>query len=448
MEYRMMPDPPDRRMPLILADVVQAQKRGRPCAVYAACTANAYAIRAVMGQALEDGTAALLESTASQVNTSGGYSGLTPSDYRRRVLQMAADIGLPAERVILGGDHLGPHLWRHEGQRRAMAQATRLVAACVAAGYRKIHLDAVTPCRDDALPADGTLDLDLICRRTAALCRAAEQSAERMDMPPPWYVIGSDVPAPGGEGLTTGPVAVTEAGNLHAFLSLCRHAFDAMGLAEVWPRVFAVVARTGAEYSPVEVHPYRTGPMQPLVAYVRQHKRLVLEAHSTDFQSPAALTDMVRDHFGVLKVGPALTFAMREAFFALARMEQKTLGDRKSIPCSRLPEVMEALMVADPRFWRSHYRGTTSELAHLRENAYSDRIRYYWDRPEAVAALGRLNANLRRFPPPLALIGQHLPGSDEQIGAGMIPNDPEAIVVDWIGKVAGTYARACSAPSI
>ena len=43
---------------------------------------------------------------------------------------------------MLGGDHLGPYVWRAEPADEAMAKARDLVRDYVAAGYTKIHLDA------------------------------------------------------------------------------------------------------------------------------------------------------------------------------------------------------------------------------------------------------------------------------------------------------------------
>ena len=191
------------------------QKQGTPRGIYAACTANPYAIRAVLRQAARDGTVALIESTASQVNPTGGYTGLTPARFCRQVLQSGAQIGLPPDRIILGGDHIGPHPWRHADAEQALQKASELAAACVAAGYRKIHLDTTTPCGNDARQADGTLPLDLISRRAADLCRVAERTARQAGTALPWYVIGSDVPPPGGGDMAMGAVPVTDVGHVN-----------------------------------------------------------------------------------------------------------------------------------------------------------------------------------------------------------------------------------------
>jgi D-tagatose-1,6-bisphosphate aldolase subunit GatZ/KbaZ len=428
----------------ILEAVVRRQKQGEPFAMYAACTANAYAIRAVLQQALRDGTVALIESTASQVNLSGGYTGLTPHRFRRQVLQMAMQIGLPSDRIIIGGDHIGPHPWRHASADHALQQASALASACVQAGYRKMHLDTTTPCGNEARQPDGSLPLELISRRAADLCRVAEQTASQAGLAPPYYVIGSDVPPPGGGDMAEKAVPVTDAEQIGGTVSACRRAFEDRGLSDAWQRVLALVVQTGAEFTPCMVHPYASDRMQPLVAYIRQADHLVFEAHSTDFQTPAELARMVADHFGILKVGPALTYAMREAFFALAEIEKDASGGRKSVTGSYLPEIMETLMVSDPGAWQRYYRGTEEEMAYLRRHAYSDRIRYYWSRPEAQAALKRLFATLRQTPPPLSLVLQHLPEAGQKIRDGRLANDPEQIVLDRIGAVANRYARACN----
>jgi D-tagatose-1,6-bisphosphate aldolase subunit GatZ/KbaZ len=426
-----------------LPEIVRQQKQGRPRAVTAACTANLFPIRAVLEQARQDGTVALIESTAGQVNPYGGYAGMTPHTFGRQVRELAASVGLPQDRLILGGDHIGPYPWCHQTAGEALPKASELAAACAAAGYRKIHLDTSPACRDDPREADGTLPLEWICRRSVDLCRAAEQTAREAGGPAPWYVIGSDVPPPGGADMQSESGAVSAARRVHAFVEACRQSFLKAGLADAWQRVYAVVVQTGAEFSPLTVEPYDAERMRPLVAYIRREDHLVFEAHSTDFQSPAALARMVADHCGILKVGPALTFAMREALFALADIEKTVLGRRKDVTVSRLPETMERLMVEDPRFWRAYYQGTAAEQKRLRRNAYSDRIRYYWARPAAQAALQRLTANLRQHPPPLSLLADRLPDAVRKIRAGGLVNDPERIVLDRVAAVLSIYAGAC-----
>jgi D-tagatose-1,6-bisphosphate aldolase subunit GatZ/KbaZ len=427
----------------VLTRIVRRQKEGRAQALYAACTASPLALRAVLRQAAADGATALIESTAAQVNLAGGYAGLPPQRFGKEVRQLAAGAGLAPGQVILGGDHLGPHLWRHKDGEYAMRQAAELTGACASAGYQKLHLDTATPCRNDLREPSGALPLDLISERAALLCRAAEAAVQQTGGAPPWYVIGSDVPPPGGGCRDGDDVPLSAVHKLKDTVAAHRRAFKKAGLDEAWDRVFAVVVYTGADFSPLAVQPYDSDRVQPLVAAIRKEPGLVFEAHATDFQTAEALSRMVGDHFGILKVGPALTFAMRQALFALADLEEAHLGGGRGIRLSRLPAVMEALMLADPAIWRPYYRGTPAEQAYLRRNAYSDRIRYYWFDPRAKAAVGRLMRNLKDHPAPLSLVDQYLPEVADDLRAGALLRDPERIVLESIGRVAAVYARAC-----
>ena len=66
----------------------------------------------------------LIEATCNQVNQDGGYTGMTPADFRRFVEGIAARTGFPADRLMLGGDHLGPNPWKSLPADQAMGQVT------------------------------------------------------------------------------------------------------------------------------------------------------------------------------------------------------------------------------------------------------------------------------------------------------------------------------------
>jgi D-tagatose-1,6-bisphosphate aldolase subunit GatZ/KbaZ len=42
------------------------------------------------------------------VDQFGGYTGMTPADFRGFVCQLADSLDFPQSQLILGGDHLGP----------------------------------------------------------------------------------------------------------------------------------------------------------------------------------------------------------------------------------------------------------------------------------------------------------------------------------------------------
>ncbi|GAC1682515.1 MAG: tagatose-bisphosphate aldolase subunit KbaZ [Candidatus Acidiferrum sp.] len=398
-----------------------------------------------MLQAQRDHSLICIESTANQVNQFGGYTGQKPSDFAEFVRELAISADFPPTRVVLGGDHLGPLVWRHEPSQAAMTKARHLVESCVRAGYTKIHLDASMHCADDTGDRLCPLGDEIVSARAADLCQAAEQAHEqfRPSSPAPLYIIGTEVPIPGGEQFGSQAPATTATSDLSRTIELAKQAFLARGLHSAWERVIAVVVQPGVEFGDSSLFPYDQENARQLSEYASEHWNRVYEAHSTDYQTPAALRQMVKDHFAILKVGPWLTFAFREAVFALAAVEEEWLSSKKGIVLSQVRETLELAMLENPTHWQSYYRGDSAALRFARKYSYSDRSRYYWPQPSVVAALRRLIDNLIAHPAPVSLISQFLPLQSAAIRAGIVPNHPEELIRSKILEVNDVYAFAC-----
>jgi D-tagatose-1,6-bisphosphate aldolase subunit GatZ/KbaZ len=167
---------------------------------------------------------------------------------------------------------------------------------------------------------------------------------------------------------------------------------------------------------------------------------LVFEAHSTDYQTPENLRALVEDHWAILKVGPGLTFALREALFALARIEDELVEESR---CSRLTHVIDERMTANPGWWQAYYEGDPRQVRLARRYSYSDRMRYYWPDPVIAAAVAQLVANLDAAGIPLPLLSQHLPDQYHRARRGELPIDARSIVVDRIRDALRPYSQAC-----
>jgi D-tagatose-1,6-bisphosphate aldolase subunit GatZ/KbaZ len=413
-----------------LAEVVDAQRRGTAVGMPSICTAHPAVLRALFEQAAHDGSHLLVEATCNQVNPEGGYTGMTPAAFAGGLRALAGEVGLPPERVALGGDHLGPHPWRAMGTTVAMVRGAETVRQYVRAGAAKVHLDASMACADDP---PGPLDEPVVAARTAELAVAAESAAAEVSSAP-LYVVGTEVPPPGGHaGGDAGP-ELTRAEDAARTLDLVREAFERRGIERALPRVVALVVQPGVEFGDDTVFPYRPGTAATL-ARVAGARGIVFEAHSTDYQDECSLRALVADRFAILKVGPALTFAYREALFGLEAIERELLGER-GVELSGLRRALDDAMREDPRHWAGFYSG--EEAARVqRAYSLSDRCRYYWRRPGVEAARRRLFANLegRRVPRGLAL--QFLP---EALDSG---GRPERAVGDRIRRAFLPWARAC-----
>lgn len=428
--------------PQTLLDIIAEQKRGRPRGIYSVCSANSHVLEACIRQADQNGLPLLIEATCNQVNQFGGYTGMAPADFARYVSEIAEAAHISPDRILPGGDHLGPNPWQDEPAEAAMHKARRMVNDYVRAGFSKIHLDASMPCADD--DPGQALDPRVSAERAADLLQVAEHAQRELGSgTEPVYVIGTEVPTPGGARDPEEGVAVTAPAAARETIELFNEVFQQRGMGEAWTRVIALVVQPGVEHDHKRVFEYDRTRAQALSRFIESVPGMVFEAHATDYQRPARLKQMVEDHFAILKVGPSLTFAFREAVFALARMEEEWLGGRGGVELSSLSDAVDRAMRQDPQYWARYYRGTEAEQAFERKYSLSDRIRYYWLVPEVAQALQKLVANLEQSPPPLALLSQYLPAQYRRVREGLIRNKPDELIRDHIQEIGQNYVQAC-----
>ena len=358
----------------ILKELVTASKAGRPAGICSVCSANEYVIEAAMEETLASGGVCLIEATANQVNQFGGYTGMTPADFVSFCRKIASRTGLDEERLIFGGDHLGP---------------------------------------------------------------AAEEARPEGELP--LYVVGSEVPIPGGATEAEEGISVTRGEDLRNEYELFKSAFLRQGLDDAWTRVIAVVVQPGVEFGDDQVFLYNRSNAAELIACARTLEGIVLEGHSTDYQSARALREMREDGIAILKVGPALTYAFREALFALERIEREMNPCAPAGGYSDFSAVLDRVMCQDPGNWIKHYRGEPYRVALMRKYSLSDRSRYYLDNPEVQDATRRLFRNFNAAPCPTGLLAQFLPRQAEAIIAGTLDTAAEAIVKENIKYVLRSY---------
>ena len=112
-----------------------------------------------------------------------------------------------------------------------MENSKKLIREYVLAGFTKIHIDTSMPIIGDF--EDGVFGDELISERAAALCKVAEDAfVELLSGNPesvhPVYVIGSEVPIPGGaqaEEEEEEGISVTKVENLVNTIETFKNAF-------------------------------------------------------------------------------------------------------------------------------------------------------------------------------------------------------------------------------
>ena len=424
-----------------LRNIVKMQKEGKAVGIYSACTGNAIVLEACMRRALDTNAPLLIESTANQVDQYGGYTGMKPADFMAMCKGIAKEVGLPMDRIILGGDHLGPLTFAHYDEEKAMEEARELIRQYVAAGFTKIHIDTSMKVASD--DPDTRLSDETIARRGADLARVAEDTFAELkkkdpDAVHPVYIVGSEVPIPGGsqDEVDTG-VQVTKVDDFKKTVQTFKDAFAARGLQEAWDYVIGVVVQPGVEEKDAGCTEYVREKAIDLMASIDEYPNLIFEGHSTDYQTKYKLRELVEDGVGILKVGPGLTLALREGLFALANAEKQMLIDHPEKQ-SYFIEVLDAAMMENPKYFKKYYYGTEKEIAYKRKYSFSDRCRYYYADPEVQAAIDKLFENFKDGVP-LGLLSQFMPIQYTRVREGKLKNDPKELVMDRVGDCIDEY---------
>lgn len=410
-----------------ISEMIARNRAGETIGLPCFCTANEHVLRAVLEFAQKTGLPTVIEATCNQVNQFGGYTGMTAADFMGWLRGMADEIGVPMDQLILGGDHLGPNVWKNEPLDVAMEKSRELVKSYVEAGFKKIHLDTSMACGGEPNPT-----FTQIAERAADLCEVAEKYA-----PNPselCYVIGTEVPIPGGEIEEPDALDVTSVDRFRDTIKTHHDAWNARGLTQAWDRIVSVVTQPGVDFGHTSIYPFAPERAAPLRDAILDEDGLTYEAHSTDYQPTGALADLVKNHFFFLKVGPELTFRFREAIWALAQIEEEIVSG----PASKIRETFEARMTQEPGYWADYYSGTEEELHILRTYSYSDRIRYYWTDPEISKSLDLLIENLSNAYLPETVVSQAFTGLD----FGNMPTKPTDLMALHIQRCVARYFSA------
>lgn len=425
-----------------LYSLVKKRKNGIFTGIPSFCSANKLVIEAILEQSKRFDDKVVIEATSNQVNQFGGYFHMTPADFRDYVYQIADKIGFDRSNIILGGDHLGPQPWQNLSKKEAMANSKELVRQTVLAGYLKIHLDTSMRVADD--DQESPLLDETIARRGAELMAVCENAYNELlktnpDAIHPVFVIGSEVPIPGGAKDQDG-LQVTKPSAFEDTIFAYKEQFAKYGIIDLWKYVIAVVVQPGVEFGERSIHKYNRQDAYALCQKLKEYPDIVFEGHSTDYQSPEALKQMVEDGIAIIKVGPALTFAVRQAMYALSYIEQELIDD--DTKRAHFIETLESEMISDPKDWQKYYKGSEKEKAVSRKFSYSDRSRYYICNDAVENARRKLFENLRHVEIPLGMLMQYMPLQYIKVRDGKLSLDPRELVKDSVVNIVEDYNYA------
>ena len=424
-----------------MQEMMEKRRQGIKCGIPSYCSANELVLEMALRRAKLLNQPVLIEATANQVNQYGGYTGMLPKDFYKLVLDMAAKIDLPEQMVILAGDHLGPLTWQNLPEAEAMEKSIELVYQYTRAGFTKIHLDTSMKVADDA---EGLLSTEVIARRGATLYKAAikgyeELKAEKPEAIRPVFVIGSEVPIPGGAQEAEDSLAVTSVAAFKDTVATYKRVWAEEGVADGMNDVIAVVVQPGVEFGDDQVFLYDHDAAAELCAALKEFPEVCFEGHSTDYQSAECLKAMVQDGIAILKVGPALTYGLREALFSMSLMENELVPEEER---SNFIDVLEKVMLENPGNWQKHYHGDKKQLHLARKYSFSDRARYYIGQPEVLEAMDKLFTNLNTYKIPLNMLHQYMPLTYAKVRDGVLPLDAKELAMDGVTNFMLDYEYA------
>lgn len=379
------------------------------------CTANSIVIETILEYTKDFEDYVLIEATANQVNQFGGYTNMTPTDFVNYIHNIADKVGFSKDRIILGADHFGPLVWADKSEDEAMVNAKELLRQAVLAGYIKIHLD--TSMRLGSDDVDIKLSDEIIAKRGVELYKVCEEAfKERCKEIPnaihPVYVIGSEVPIPGGE-FEENILQITKVDDFKNTIHAYEKIFKENGLNNAWEHIVAVVVQPGVEFSNTDIHLYDRTKSTKLSNVLIDYPNLVFEGHSTDYQTSIKLKEMVEDGVAILKVGPALTFALRESLFSLSIMEELLIKNENER--ANFIEFLDKIMVENPKDWEKYYIGSENEKELSRKYSFSDRSRYYLSREDIESNIELLFKNIDSIEFPVGMIKQFFPSAFNKI---------------------------------
>ncbi len=425
--------------PILL--ILNKRKKGIHSGIPSFCSSNKLVIEVALEQAKRNNEYVLIEATSNQVNQFGGYMNMNPKDFKEYVYRIADRVKFDKEKIILGGDHLGPQPWQDLDENIAMEYSRELVKQFVLAGFIKIHLDTSMRLGSDD-KSKPLLD-ETIARRGAelyAVCEDAykELKKENKDAVHPVFVIGSEVPIPGGTQKEE-TLSITTPNDFKNTLETYKEVFLQYGLDDAWNHIIAVVVQPGVEFGSSNLHFYNREEAKDLTQCLTHYPNIVFEGHSTDFQPNYKLREMVEDGVAILKVGPALTFGLREGLFSLSMIEKELIPNEKR---ANFIEILENCMDSNPKYWEKYYTGNKGQIKILKKYSFSDRCRYYFSNLEIEKAQEKLFRNFDNIEIPLYMLHQYMPIQYTKVRDGLLKSDAKSLVKDYIATVIEDYNYA------
>ena len=384
------------------------------------CSSNFDVLKSIMIFAKYQNFPVLIESTSNQVNQYGGYSGLKPFQFEKKIRRLAKFIKLNNKSLMIGGDHLGPLPWKDLDEATAMKNSKKLVKDCLKAKYKKIHIDTAIICRGEK-----KIDRHTVIQR----CDEILSVFSKKDFDNVFLVIGTEVPfAGGGHTIKSSPTT---------FESI-KEEIDLYSTILKKKKKFALVIEPGIGFGNFSVIQAKLKNFGKRLIFSKKNN-FVYEAHSSDYQKISSLKKLVKNNFKFLKIGPELTYFYAKSIFKMEEFEKKIYKNN----FSNIKNIILKEMKNNNSYWIDYYKAKKKKLDNLKFNSYLDRLRYYWSSKNILNSKKKLFININKINKKKFIRYTDFKKKDFILKEKLKLNNSEFIIYKSIEPILKRYYSAC-----
>lgn len=354
-----------------------------PRTILAACPNSLAVIKSALLSAKRCNAPIKFAATLNQVDTDGGYTGLTAKEFVDTIREEARLINFTGP-VIVAIDHGGPWLkdkhrvenWTYE---QTMAAVKTSFEEAIRAGFDLIHVD---PTIDITLRPGEIISIDLVAQRTIELITHCEKFRRNNNFERIAYEVGTEE-VHGG---------LADMAVFNRFLDVLKEGLKANHLEDIWPCF--IVGKVGTD---LHTTTFDASVASLLTKTVKPYGSKIKGHYSDNVENPEAypLSGM-----GAANVGPEFTESEYDGLLELDGIEQKLHNEGKIVRPSFIKRSLWSAVIESGR-WKKWLNQTETgksfeQLSDLRQEwLVKTGCRYIWEKPEVIAARSRLFTNMK-----------------------------------------------------
>jgi len=350
--------------------------------IFAACPNSLSVIRAALKSSKRCNAPIKFAATFNQVDTDGGYTGLTHSEFVKTIRLHACNLNVTSP-VIIAIDHGGPWLkdlhrtekWSYS---KTISAVKESFEAAIEAGFDLIHVD---PTVDITLSGDKNISIEVVAERTIGLIAHTEKFRRQNNYHRISYEVGTEEVHGGLADLRV----------FRQFLGLLKQGLELEGLKDTWPCF--VVGKVGTDLHTTTFDP---SIARKLTEIAKCYGSLIKGHYSDNVTNPEAYPE---SGMGAANIGPEFTEMEYEALIELEHIQQTLFSEGKIAKPFAMKEKLWESVIKSGRWkkWLHADENPDDFYANSPERQkwlVKTGSRYIWEDPEVVSCRARLYQNI------------------------------------------------------